>query len=240
MNDHTRIEELTSARALGALEPEEATALEAEMASHGPDCAECRRLTAEAGEVAGRLAFAVDPVPLPEGFEDRVVAAATAERATLRPPSEPARRLPSGPGGMRLRPLVAIAASIVLFAAGWLASDLLGEDAGEIPPGTRVVALQGEGDGRMVVAYTPGEPGVYLVGSDLETPPGDEVYELWMIQDGTPTPGTCFRPAEDGSLFSFVDAEVGSTDTMAVTVEPSECSTQPTSEPILIAEIPSA
>ncbi len=240
MIDHTRIEELTSARALGALEPEDAAALEAEMASHGPDGAECRDLTAEAEEVAGRLGFAVDPVPLPDGFEDRVVAAAMAERTALRPPSELARRTRSGPGGMRLRPLVAIAASIVLFAAGWLASDLLAEDAGEIPPGARVVALQGESDGRMTVAYTPGEPGVYVVGSDLETPPAGEVYELWMIQDGTPIPGACFRPTEDGSLFTFVDVEVGTTDTMAVTIEPSACSTQPTSDPILVAEIPSA
>ena len=141
---------------------------------------------------------------------------------------------------MRLRPLVAIAASIVLFAAGWLASDLLADDGGEIPPGARVVALQGEGDGRVAVAFTPGEPGVYVVGSDLATPAAGEVYELWMIQDGTPTPGACFRPAEDGSLFTFVDAEVGTTDTMAVTVEPSECSAQPTSDPILVAEISSA
>jgi hypothetical protein len=78
------------------------------------------------------------------------------------------------------------------------------------------------------------------VGSDLETRPADEVYELWLIQGGTPIPGACFRPAEDGSLFTFVDAEVGNTDTMAVTVEPSECSTQPTTDPILIAQIPRA
>lgn len=237
MNDHELIEELTSARALGALEPEDAAALQAEKASHGPDCAECRRLAAEAEEVAGRLAFAVDPVPLPEGFEDRVVAAATAERAALRPPSEGDRRTGRPPGGMRLRPLVAIAASIVLFVAGWLASDLLGEDAGQILPGARVVAFQGEIDGRMAVAYTPGEPGVYVVGSDLEAPAADEVYELWMIRDGTPIPGACFRPGQDGSLFRFVDAEVENADTMAVTIEPSECSTQPTSDPILIAEI---
>jgi hypothetical protein len=237
MNDHTLIEELTSARALGALEPEDAAALQAEMASHGPDCAECRRLEAEAEEVVGRLALAVDPVPLPEGFEDRVVAAATAERAELRPPSERDRRTRPRPDGMRLRPLVAIAASIVLFAAGWLASDLLGEDAGQIPPGARVVAFQGEIDGTMAIAYTPGEPGVYVVGSDLEAPAADEVYELWMIQDGTAIPGACFRPGRDGSLFRFVDAEVGNADTMAVTVEPSECSTQPTSDPILVAEI---
>jgi len=83
----------------------------------------------------------------------------------------------------------------------------------------------------------PGATGVYLLGSDLETPPADRVYELWMISDGTPVPGSCFRPAADGSVFRFVDAEIGRSDTMAVTLEPSRCSTQPTSEPILTAAI---
>jgi hypothetical protein len=49
--------------------------------------------------------------------------------------------------------------------------------------------------------------------------------------------GRMFLPAADGSVFRFVGADVGTTDTMAVTLEPSECSTRPTSEPILTAPI---
>jgi hypothetical protein len=235
MNDHELIEELTAARALGGLDPEDAAALQAEMASHGPDCAECRRLEADADEVAGRLAFAVDPVPLPNGFEDRVVATATREltETTMAVPRALPRHRRAGPGW--LRPLVAAAAALALFVGGLVAGDLLEDDV--VADGARVVTFEGEVPGSLSVAYAPGTAGMYVLGSDLETPPADRVYELWMISDGTPVPGACFRPAPDGSVFRFVDAELGTTDTMAVTLEPSECSTRPTSDPILTAQI---
>jgi hypothetical protein len=236
MRDHALIEELTAARALGGLDPEEAASLQAEMASHGPDCAECRRLEADADEVAGRLAFAVDPVALPEGFEDRVLATATRD-ATGTAETAP-RLLPrekrTGPGW--LRPLVAAAVALALFVGGWAAGDLFDDDA-VIAEDARVVTFEGQAPGSLSVAYAPGTTGVYVLGSDLETPPAGRVYELWMISDGTPVLGSCFRPAADGSVFRFVDADVGTTDTMAVTLEPSECSTRPTSDPILTAPI---
>jgi anti-sigma factor RsiW len=236
MRDHALIEELTAARALGGLDPEEAATLQAEMASHGPDCAECRRLEADADEVAGRLAFAVDPVALPEGFEDRVLATATREAAGTTgtaPPVLP-RREPTGPGW--LRPLVAAAAALALFVGGWAAGDLFEDDA-VVADGARVVTFEGQVPGSLSVAYVPGTAGAYVLGSDLETPPAGRVYELWMISNGAAVPGSCFRPAADGSVFRFVDADVGTTDTMAVTLEPSECSTRPTSDPILTAPI---
>ena len=239
MRDHALIEELTAARALGGLDPEEAATLQAEMASHGPDCAECRRLEADADEVAGRLAFAVDPVALPKGFEDRVLATATRESTgtTVAAPRVMPRRKQTGPGWWR--PLVAAAAALALFLGGWAAGDLFDDDA-VIAEGARVVTFEGQAPGSLSVAYAPGTAGAYVLGSDLETPPSGRVYELWMISDGTPVPGPCFRPASDGSVFRFVDADVGTTDAMAVTLEPSECSTQPTSDPILTAPIEQA
>jgi hypothetical protein len=78
---------------------------------------------------------------------------------------------------------------------------------------------------------------VYLLGSGLETLPEDQVYAVWMLQDGTPVPATCFAPTADGSVFAFVDASLGTSDAMAVTVEPSSCPSAPTTEPILTAPI---
>jgi anti-sigma-K factor RskA len=238
MNDHDLIEELASARALGGLDPEDAAVLEAELASHG-DCAECRRVVAEAEEVAGRLAFAVDPVPVPAGFEDRVIAATRAEAVVPMPSQRPRR---AGPAAVRTwaRPLVGAAVAVALFVGGWVASDVLGGTAGDVPAGTRVVTFEGEEPGSLSVAYAPGEPGVYLLGSGLATLTEGEAYELWMLRDGSPVPASCFRPSADGSLFSFVDADVGSADTMAVTIEPSTCSTEPTTSPILTAKIATA
>jgi anti-sigma-K factor RskA len=234
MRDHERIEELMAVRALGGLDGDDDEALRREMAEHGDDCAECRRLESEFDEVAGRLAFAPDPVPVRDGFEDEVVAAATQARGRPAPPSRERLERP----GRRLRPLAAVAASIVLFAAGLGIGTLVnGREA--VPPGARVVAFQGEGRGSLSLAYRPGEDGVYLLGSGLESPPEGRVYEVWLFRDGTPVPAACFRPSSDGSVFEFVDAGLGTTDLMAVTVEPSACPSAPTTQPILTAEISS-
>lgn len=235
MKDHERIEELMAVRALGGLDGDDDEALRREMSEHGEDCAECRRLESEFDEVAGRLAFALDPVRLRDGFEDEVVAAATQARGQ---PAPPARARLDRPGaGRRLRPLAAIAASIVLFAAGLGIGTLVNDGNESVPPGARVVAFQGEGPGSLSLAYRPGEDGMYLLGSGLESPPDGLVYEVWMFQDGTPVAATCFRPSSDGSVFEFVDAGLGITDAVAVTVEASACPSAPTTQPILTAEL---
>ena len=234
MRDHERIEELIAVRSLDGLDGEDAEVLAAEMASHGTACEECRRLEFEHGEVAGRLAFAIEPERVPERMEDHVVALATGS-GELRT----ARR---GPGGVRLRPLVAIAASIVLFAGGLaIGSIVTGGDQNEIPADARVVAFQAEpGGGTLSLAYTPGESGVYIVGADLPAPPAGQVYEVWMIEGETPIPGPCLSPSADGSLVAFIDAELGTTDVMAVTVEPETCSTVPTTTPVFVADLTTA
>lgn len=233
--DHERIEELLAVAALGGLDGEDVEALRAELAEHGPACEECRRLERAYAEVAGRLAFAVDPAPIPDGMQERVVGFATGSAAPLRVMS-PRERRRSGPG-IRLRPLVAVAASVVVFAAGLGVGALVTGGEARIPADARVVALEGEpGAGSFAVAFVPGKEGIYLLGAELPAPTAGQVYELWMISDGTPAPGACVSPEPDGSLFAFVDAELGAADTMAVTLEPA-CSDAPTTTPLFVAEL---
>jgi anti-sigma-K factor RskA len=233
MSDHELIEELISVRALGGLDADDEAELRRAMAAHGAACAECRRLEREYGEIAGRLAFALDPVPIRTGLEDQVVAATTGERALPPSPGGPER---SGAPRWWARPLVAVAAAVVLFAAGIGVGALVNGGA-EVPQGARVVAFEGEGGGRLAVAYRPGGEGVYLLGSGLEALPEGSVYAVWMLEDGTPVPATCFSPSADGSVFTFVDASLGTSEAMAVTVEPSSCPSAPTTAPILTAQI---
>jgi len=230
--DHQAIEELLSVSVLGALEPDEQAALEQEMAAHGPQCAECLELRREYGEVAGRLAITLEPVAVRPGLEDETVRLARGA-----PASEvvqiPARRDRSSVW----RGLAAVAAAFVLFAGGWLARDLGGGDDGTtVALPSKVVSFQGTG-GNLSVAFEPGTPGVYLLGSDLAAPPSGKVYEVWMIQGDTPVRGACFLPSTNGSFFTFLNADLGTTQAMAVTVEPASCSSAPTSDPILIADI---
>jgi hypothetical protein len=238
MRDHERIEELLAARALGGLEPDDDDALRREMGEHGAACEECRRLESEYEEVAGRLGFALDPVAVRAGLEDEVLARATSEGAPprpLRPGAGAARAGSARPRG--LRTLVAVAASVVLFAAGWAAGSLTGDGSAETD-GARVVAFEGGDDvGSLSVAYRPGEDGAYLLGTGLASPPEGSVYEVWLFRDGTPVPATCFTPSSAGSVFTFVDADLATAEAMAVTVEASSCPDAPTTDPILTAEV---
>jgi anti-sigma-K factor RskA len=232
MRDHDRIEGLLAARALGGIDPEDEAALERELAAHGPDCAECRRLEAELGEVAGRLAFALDPAPVREELEDEIVRRAAPDR-----PHEPAEPAQPSRAGRWVRPLAAVAAAIVLFVTG-VGIGVWSSREPSVPPDARVVTFEGEdAGGTLAIAYRPGADGVYVLGSGLQAPPDGDVYALWMFQDGTPVLGGCFVPTPDGSVFEFVDAGLASTQQMAVTVEPSTCPSAPTSAPILTAEI---
>ena len=238
MRDHGWIEELFAVRSLGGLDPQDEQELHREMVEHGAECSECRRLEAEyAGyeDAAGRLAFALDPVPVPEGLEDRVVASAIRDEPIVSVVSPAERREPKAARGSLLRPLVAVAASIVLLAVGWAAGSLTSGDDIAIPPDARVVVFEGEGDATLALAFRPGDRGVYLVGS-LDRQPGDRAYELWTFRGETPVPGGCFRPGADGSVFEFLDAEIEPTPLMAVTVESASCPSAPTTDPILIAQ----
>jgi anti-sigma-K factor RskA len=233
--DHQGIEELLSASVLGALEPEEQEALEQEMRSHGPRCPECMELRRDYGEVAGRLAFALEPVAVRPGLEDETVRLARGAKTSS------VVQLPVRRNRSRVwRSLVAVAAALVLFAGGWLARDLsIGNNGTVTLPTARVVSFQGTG-GNLSVAFEPGTRGVYLLGSDLAAPPSGKVYEVWKIEAGTPVRGACFRPTANGSFFRFLDTDISATQVMAVTVEPATCSSAPTSEPFLTATITQA
>ncbi len=230
MRDHERIEELIAIRSIGELDPQEQAELERLMASHGPDCEECRRLEVEYGEVAGRLAFALDPVALRPDFAEETVDLALGETPASRP----------GRAGGRWRPLVAVAAAVVLFVGGALVgAAVFGGDA-EVPAQATVLALEPQDPslaGTVTAAFTPGEPGIYLQGSGLEPLPQDQVYELWVIEGETPAAAICVRPADDGSVFGFADNEVTGSEVLAVTVEPSSCSDAPTTPPIWAAQV---
>lgn len=241
MRDHSAIEELLSAEVLGGLDDRDREALYREMGQHGPDCAECRQLRDEYGEVAGRMAFALEPVPIRPELEDETV-----ELARMRGEAVPLRRargerVVAGRGRMRpfviVRPLVAAAAAVALFFGGWAARDLI-EGGG--PPfdvaTARVVTFQGEA-GDLAVAYRPGLTGAFVFGSNLQAPPSNRVYEVWMFQDGTPVRGACFRPKPGGTSLTYLNANLETAQQMAVTVESPSCPPAPTTQPILTADL---
>jgi hypothetical protein len=233
MRSHERIEELIAIRSIGGLDPQEQAELERLMASHGPDCEDCRRLEVEYGEVAGRLAFALDPVALRPGFAEETIGLALGGAPASRP----------GRAGGRWRPLVAVAAAVVLFVGGAIVGAAVFGGGAEVPGQATVLALEPQDPsltGTITAAFTPGEPGIYLQGSGLEPLPENQVYELWVIQGETPAAAVCVRPGDDGSVFGFADNQVTGSEVLAVTVEPSSCSDAPTTPPIWAAPVTTA
>ena len=233
MRDHSVIDELLAVRALDGLDGEDEARLERELASHRP-CRECDRLQAEHAEVAGRLAFALDPRPVPASIVDRILA--EPQRPTATPHDEGSRdevardevgrrrdaKLRRWQAATGVAAAIAVLLAIVLITRGPVVPD-------------RFVPFRG-GSGELAMAYTPGEPGVFVWGIGLPDPGPGKVYELWKFRNGAPTRGACLSPA-DGSLAAFVDTDLRSSEAMAVTVESEACPAAPTTEPVYTAEL---
>ena len=110
MTDHERIEEMMAAQALGGLSAADEAELELLRAEHSRDCRECRRLESAYGDVAGRLAFALDPEPVPARMAEDIL-----QRAEREGPLTAPRAVRPG-GGRRLA--VAATAALLLVAGG--------------------------------------------------------------------------------------------------------------------------
>jgi anti-sigma-K factor RskA len=227
MTDHDRIEELLTLEALGALEGEDAGNLARALEEHGPECAECAQLTRELGDVAGRLAFALDPVVVREEIREDIL---------REEPGKPLRL------ARKWRTSLVAAAAAVLVALGALGGYLLAPRqqpevaslAGFLSrPDVRVVRFEGPG-GNLVAAVAPREG--FLFGSDLPSPPEGRVYELWMIRGKTPLRGLCVEP-RDGVVVARFEGAVTASDVLAVTVESVSCPSSPTTEPIYVAPL---
>ena len=238
IRDHAAIEELLAIRSLGGLDGDDVGRLERELASHG-DCEECRRLTDEYDETAGRLGFALEPMPVDLEQADEILRRAThpaTQEVAPAPPAVPIdelRERRSRPG--RTWPaLVAAAAAVVLVISGVAIFGPLRSTGVAVSTGQTAVSFSGDA-GELAMAYQPGKPGALLVGTGFTDPGSDKVYEIWMLQGKTAVSSGCVRP-HDGSIVAFVDADLGDTDRMAVTVEPDSCPSQPTSAPILVSD----
>lgn len=228
--DHTVIEELLSVDALGGLDDADRALLDQEQAAHG-DCEVCDRLEAEFTEVAGSLGMSLDPVPVRDGMVDDILRDARADEA----PIDPVRTSRPRTSGA-WRGLVAVAAAFALFVGGWVVRSATDPGDGGQLSASRFVRFEGKA-GSLAMAYEPGKPGVVFFGSDLPDPGAGRVYEIWMV-DGkdAPVSGGCVRP-EEGRVLTYVDANLGSTDQMLVTVESDACPSAPTTDPVLSASL---
>ena len=122
--DHAVIEELLAVRSLGGLDGDDLPLLEAQLAAHG-DCEECRALESGYDETAGRLAFALDPMPVDMDQADEILQRAThpaTQEVAPGPLVPPADELEARRGRRRRSwPAIAAAAAAILLVVSAVA-----------------------------------------------------------------------------------------------------------------------
>ena len=231
---HEELKSLVTAYVLGAVPPDEVGTVR----NHILTCDECMAEADQHSSAIDALALAVEPVALPVGFSERVMAQITpkSDEETARTASSRRSWLPEW---LRARgpALAAGMAALVLLGVlgtGWLQTrqDLVRtEDVlSALVVSEDGVELRGErgAAGELV----PTNEGAVMAVAGLPEAPGSHVYQLWFMKDGTPVSVGTFETRDGVVVMELAESYDGYEDA-AVTVEPSGGSRQPTSDPIL-------
>ncbi|HUH14718.1 MAG TPA: anti-sigma factor [Gaiellaceae bacterium] len=223
------LHELTAGYALDALDADDRARYEDHLAT----CEPCRdelqgfwRVSASLGRAAG------GPQP-PPSLRARILEQARAERPNV----VPLRRRLAVPA---LSSAAAAAAVAAIGLGIWASSlsgeldDLRGQAGGDreaiavlADPNHRSVRLAGA-DGRLVVSTT-GKAALILAG--LEAAPAGKTYEIWVIEDGKPSPAGLFESASTRTVLPLT-RPVSEDAVVAVTLEPEGGVELPTGTPL--------
>lgn len=182
------------------------------------------------------LPLLADPVELPAGFVDRVVA----QVHDARPGMSPSRAGAGARGYRRWTGFQVVATSGLLVLALILGGFLINQHA-NLDQRQKVLAalLRHEGDGMvlrgpsgMVAKVIPTSNGSLFVASGLHEPPANHTYQLWLLRNGTPVSAGTFT-MKSGLAVLESQLTLDGYDQAAVTVEPAGGSPQPTTQPII-------
>jgi anti-sigma-K factor RskA len=239
-----RFENLMEAYALDALSNEERAEVETYLEANPEAQAEVEELQS----VVGLLALSPEDRQPPPELRKRLMRAVEAEagpvRATLRgghSQSDGSSILSRVKGFFSIRNTSwALAGALLIGLFSWNA--LLRSELREVQdPGSgemQTMRLSGsgmpEGSSAEVVAF-PGREAV-LVAEDLPELEAGEALQIWVIDEDVPQPAGVFEP-EDGMVTVPVTRSLEGAEAIAITVEPEGGSEQPTSEPVMTAEV---
>jgi anti-sigma-K factor RskA len=255
--NYERFEDLKDAYVLGALREEERLSFEDYLATHPERWAEIDEL----GAVAGLLAFSPqEQEPSPE-LRSRVMEVVEAEAGSGRVRDRSTFARIGDYLSVRSFALGA-AALLVIGLLSWNAmlqgqvenlqgrvqdaqgqvQDLQGqvEDAQDQQQIKQSPTIELEGSwadqGANAEVTSIDKNQVILVAKDMPSVPEDRTCQIWVISDDVPKPSGLFQP--DGNMTATpITNSITKADAIAVTVEPAGGSEQPTSDPVLLAEL---
>lgn len=236
---HAEMNELYELYALGVLEPELATEIERHL---DEQCAYCWEHLRAASELTAALAEVAEPVAPPPQLRDRVL-------------SRVVSRKPARSWSFAALALAAACLALLAFSiASRLAMRHMQEQltalvqerdqlrsAVEIlsRPETRTVEFgkaENVPHGRVLVSR---RGGLVFVGSQLPQLASNQTFELWLLPvTGPPQPAGLFRPNQAGdSVNVSPPVDTSTTKAVAVSIEPRQGSTAPTTKPILVVPL---
>lgn len=226
---HEEIRSLLGAYAVGAVDESEAHPVQ----EHVAVCAECRAELDAMSASADDLAFAARPEALPEGFADRVVTAARAERPAAVAELHPHRR------NTVLRTALASGIAALLAAVAVLSYTTVSANHRLAQQQAAIHELVGGGGGFHLTGTRGAEAKVVAAGRHSELvveglgpAPSGKTYQLWLTRNGKPVSGGTFDTSDDLAA-TPVPRSLHGFDGAAVTIEPAGGSTHPTSTPVL-------
>jgi anti-sigma-K factor RskA len=251
--NNERFEDLKDAYVLDALAEEEKRRFEEFLAAHPERQAEIDEL----GAVAGLLAFSPEVQEPPPDLRNRIMNVVAAEAAPRR------ERQGSVLGGLwgylGARGLALGAAALLLI--GLLSWNLLLQDQvddlqGQVQSSqgqvedlqaqvreaqaqqTQTVQLSGTWTTQGADAEVASISGdrIVLVADDLPAIPEGQTCQIWVIKGDVPEPSGLFQPGGTETA-APITTPIKKGDTIAVTVEPAGGSEQPTTDPVLSAEL---
>jgi anti-sigma-K factor RskA len=251
--NNERFEDLKDAYVLDALPQEERRSFEEYLAAHPERQAEIDEL----GAVAGLLAFAPhEQEPSPE-LRSRVMEVVEAEAALRRDGRESVFARFVQYVGVRGLALGA-AALLVIGLLSWnvLLQNQVKDLQGEVQSAqgqvndlqakvrdaktqqTQTIQLSGTwaNQGADAEVASINEDRIILVAHNLPSVPEGQTCQIWVIKGDVPEPSGLFQPGGDETA-APITTPVKQGDTIAVTVEPAGGSEQPTSDPVLSAEL---
>jgi anti-sigma-K factor RskA len=221
---------------LGVLSDDEAAGVERLM---NVDPAVRERVRELRGVVA-RVPASLEPMQPSADLRERILTAARAEST-----DSIAGREPEASGPRQIHPSRrwlpwAIAAVLAIALGGSIVWNARLQDRLDDRPDVAVHVVTGSGPaagtrGQVVVFEDTG--GALLSLSALPPLEPGQVYQVWLIDGGSPTPSVTFVPAADGIASVAVPGDVPSFATLAVTVEPTGGSAAPTSDPIIVSSL---
>jgi anti-sigma-K factor RskA len=222
------VEELAGAYALGALPPDDMRDVE----EHVLTCSKHPEI-AELSAVASSLALASPEAEPPPALRARIM---DVVREEGRPAPAAAPRLSILDRLRRLKLELAAPYALAGALAIALLVVVLTNDGGSSEPGASVITLTGEGEARAVVHVL--EDGIITVeAAGLQSLSDDQTYQVWAITDDGPSSLGLLGTAPDGEALGAMRSDLGGVESLAVTIEPAGGSAQPTSAPVLEAEV---